>query len=439
MVTDLHTGIQRVVRNVIRHADLLQEQLGVECVPVTIADGGFYDVRPSWRRAVTGRVLGWLECLEHHATARYDDRPLRDRLYKLLYPKTPMRKFMRLARRVLRPRVKFAEGDVLLMLDASWNLPAWPAVERAKQQGCRVGCVSYDLIPLETPQFCVPSLVKGFLDWFGHAVRHADFFIAISQHVSRRLDAYIRASYPDVELPPDRFDFFRLGADFSPLAKGKIRPELRDLFARGPAPYLTVGTIAPHKNHSFLLDAFDLARASCPETRLVLVGKVGWMCDDIVRRITQHPAFGSSLFLFAELTDAELRLCYERCRALVAPSLAEGFGLPLVEAFQHGLPVMASNTPIHREVGRDDCAYFDLETPVTLANMIRNIELHGKLPPVRRSGTFEITSWEDSCRELLTKALRISRELPAATPRAAKIPFASQSPSAATKSGKRAA
>jgi alpha-1,2-rhamnosyltransferase len=200
--------------------------------------------------------------------------------------------------------------------------------------------------------------------------------------------------------------------------RGRVRPEINEIFARGrgPAPYLTVGTIAPHKNHHFLLDAFDLVRADCPQTRWLLVGRAGWMCDDVMRRIKQHPAFGSSLLLLTDLSDAELRRCYQGCRALVAPSLIEGFGLPLVEALQHGLPVLASNTPIHREVGREDCAYFDLDDPAALTTIIRNIELDGRFPEVRRSGKYKPTTWQDSCRELLTKTLRMSRELPARSP-----------------------
>ena len=87
--------------------------------------------------------------------------------------------------------------------------------------------------------------------------------------------------------------------------------------------------IAPHKNHDFLLDAFDLVWNRSPQTRLLIVGKPGWRCDNTLKRITHHPAFGTSLRLLADLNDAEMVRCYQGCRALVAPSLVEGFGLTL--------------------------------------------------------------------------------------------------------------
>ena len=129
-----------------------------------------------------------------------------------------------------------------------------------------------------------------------------------------------------------------------------------------------MGTLEPRKNHAMLLDAFERVWRTHPQSRLVIVGRFGWMCNDLVKRILHHAQYARSLFLFTNLSDAELAYCYEHATAFVFPSHAEGFGLPIVEALQHGLPVMASDIPIHREVVSDFCAYFDQHDPEELCD-----------------------------------------------------------------------
>ena len=108
--------------------------------------------------------------------------------------------------------------------------------------------------------------------------------------------------------------------------------------------------------------------------------------------------------MFNNLSDTELDYCYKNSKALVNPSLVEGFGLPLVEALHKGLPVLASDIPVFREVGEDFCTYFDLDSPNSLADIIIKIEKENKMPEVRKPQTYELTTWEESCRDLLTKA-----------------------------------
>ncbi len=176
-------------------------------------------------------------------------------------------------------------------------------------------------------------------------------------------------------------------------------------------PYLTVGTIEPRKNHVLLVDAFERIWQRHSDARLLIVGRVGWLCESLVQRIRRHPQYQRSLFMFNDLSDSELEFCYQHAKAFLFPSHAEGFGLPVVEALQHGLPVLASDIPIHREVGQDFCTYFNRETPDELVRLISDIEQTGQFPAVRRPDQFALPG-------LVCQHSRVPRQVPAGMPRA---------------------
>jgi len=296
---------------------------------------------------------------------------------------------------------------VLLLLDETWNLPLWPAVEQARRQGCRVGSVVYDLVPLDYPHFFKERFAARFPDWLATVTDHADFFVSISESVKRRMQAHLagcgRESAGCVEA-------FRLGADFRRVdERDHVRPVLKDLFADEgrAAPYLSVGTLEPRKNHGYLLDAFELLWRRFPSARLCLVGRIGWKCDDLIERIRRHPRLNTTLFWFHDLSDCELLHCYQRARGLVSASIAEGFGLPIAEAVIHGLPVFASDIPVHHEVGGRRCRYFDLQAASNLAGLLQDAERNGGPAEDMVPGTGVVIPWSESWHDLLTKTMRL--------------------------------
>lgn len=155
---------------------------------------------------------------------------------------------------------------------------------------------------------------------------------------------------------------------------------------RGPRtddPYvLVVGTLSPRKNVDIVLAAWSLRGAGSP-LRLVVVG------------LDHQPAAGVEVRGF--VTDEELDALMDGAAALVAPSLNEGFDLPVIEAAARGVPVIASDIPVHREVlGEDWPLLFPPRDADALAQVLRRVP-GLEAPEVPRSHRF---TWERSGRRL---------------------------------------
>ena len=241
--------------------------------------------------------------------------------------------------------VDVAGGDVsqwrlpLRLLHRSWPVVAWPRVETL------VGCVDVVHVPDLLPPPLRAPLVMTVHDLA--ALEHPDLHPARRVQAQRRqLAAAHRAAVvlavSEVTaqalrhrgIDPDRVMVAYSGATQLPApAPRRVEP-----------PYLlAVGEVTARKGLPLLLDAFHHARLP-PSWRLVLAGPDGPEADTLLGEV------GSRVVRLGRVTDAELSRLYDDALALCFPSVAEGFGLPLVEAMSAGLPVLAHDLPIVQEV-----------------------------------------------------------------------------------------
>jgi glycosyltransferase involved in cell wall biosynthesis len=164
---------------------------------------------------------------------------------------------------------------------------------------------------------------------------------------------------------------------------------------------LMVGTLEPRKMHAQALDAFELLWQRGVEVNLVIVGKLGWNVEGLAERLRGHPHRGRLLHWPERAGDELLLALYRDATALLAASAGEGFGLPLIEAAQHGLPVIARDLPVFREVGGDHAWYFEAGDAAALADALeRWLDLHAQgMAPA--SAGMPCLTWAESARAFL--------------------------------------
>jgi len=295
--------------------------------------------------------------------------------------------------------IAFEKGDLLLLCDASWCCNAWEAAQLARSQGAKVALLVYDLIPVVQPEFSSALTTKIFERWLRQMSDRSDAIMCISEATETDLRAY--AAKKGITLPPT--DHFRLGCDVAhKRAEKAIRTQITR-FAASEAPcFASVGTIEPRKNYGMLLTAFEQLWARGNNIRLLILGRPNPDCHELLTRMKRHPEQGNRLLTIFDGTDGELEYAYSSCRALILPSLAEGFGLPLVEARSRGCTVIANDLPSFVELADEGVLFYRKNSIKELnALLINNADLEKQnvqkpLPPF---------TWRDSAIIFIKKTI----------------------------------
>ena len=212
----------------------------------------------------------------------------------------------------------------------------------------------YDAIPIAHPQWANQRL-RSFKNWLlKQSVSNADRVIAISEAARDEVIS-------NYGIRAERTRVVPLGIDdawFDPVDERVMTNTLtRRKLERGY--FLFVGTLQPRKNVEALLDAYEaLPQEIRRERQLVIVGKYGWNAETLRQRLENARPLNRCMWLEYVPRD-ELHQLYAGAGAFVFPSLAEGFGLPILEALSKGLPIIASDLPVLRELGAHHATYVD--------------------------------------------------------------------------------
>lgn len=297
-------------------------------------------------------------------------------------------------------------GDIFLGLDLAANiLPRHRRqIARWRRSGCRVTVVMYDLLPEQRPDWFNPRTRRNYRRWLRVVARGSDQIICISLEVARHLEAWV-AARPWRGNARLRIEHMRLGSEIAEsLPTTGMPADAPALLARfsGRRMLLVVGTIEPRKGHACLLPAFDLlwGGGSYADVSLVFVGRPGWRTQDLQARIRSHPEAGERFFWFDDASDELLGHLYGLAHGVVVPSLAEGFGLPLVEALGHGVPVLARDLPVFRAMNLAKVTYFSQDDAASLAGSIAAWLDHDG--SATAPGENPAPTWRDSFRDLLS-------------------------------------
>ncbi|MES2835438.1 MAG: glycosyltransferase family 1 protein [Pseudomonadota bacterium] len=198
----------------------------------------------------------------------------------------------------------------------------------------------HDLIPITHPEYCRPGEGARHRTRMRCTLRNASHIIVNSAATGAELAAF--AGREGISAPPVQVAHLGLEPLF-------LSP------ARTPAaaPYFVhVGTLEGRKNLAFLLSVWRRLdeRMGPAAPRLALIGRHGWENEAVLDHLQRSPNLQGLVHQVAELPDAGLARLLGGARGLVAPSSVEGFDLPVAEALSLGVPVIASDIPVHREL-----------------------------------------------------------------------------------------
>lgn len=136
---------------------------------------------------------------------------------------------------------------------------------------------------------------------------------------------------------------------------------------------LSLATIEPRKNYQGLIRAWSRLRIKTgKDIKLVIIGKPGWEFDAIINDMKAYVSSGDLLHLQGVAQD-ELAYWYTAAQCFAFPSVAEGFGLPPIEAMQCGTPVMASDIPAHRYSCGDAALFCDPYDPADMTDKLEQL------------------------------------------------------------------
>ncbi|WP_051237560.1 glycosyltransferase family 4 protein [Ottowia thiooxydans] len=328
---DARTGIQRVVRSIlsewVKHPP---QGFSVEPVYATI------DQPYRYARKFTARFMGDSE-------VEISDEP-----------------------------IDYQAGDVFLGLDLNHIVPKVHEnyLRGLDLAGVNVQFLVYDLLPIQFPEFWGHTNPVHLVvaDWM-KLVASFGGVVCISENVAHEFSSWMKRN--NVERKREiNIRWFHLGADHENSVPSQGLPENADSFLlaiKKCTSFLMVGTLEPRKGHQQVLDAFEILWKTESNISLVIVGKQGWMVEDLVDRIRTHKELGKRLFWLDSISDEYLEQIYASSSCLIAASYGEGFGLPLIEAAQHKLPVMARDIPVFREVAGEHAFYFASEKSEEMA------------------------------------------------------------------------
>lgn len=269
----------------------------------------------------------------------------------------------------------------------------------ARAHGCRTACVFYDMLPIYESRFVSPSVAEAFPNYLA-AVRSMDALYVISGFSLRECERWHRDAG---EALPERREAIWLPAQFGDHPRIRSAPPPSETIH-----ILCVSTIEPRKNHRVLIEAFQSLRRRRPDlpVQLNLVGNLYAGAESLARWVRVTEQADPRLVWHGILSDEDIAAQYGRAAFTVYPSLAEGFGLPIMESLWMGRPCLCHEGGVMAELAADGgCLTIDMtnvaEVTAALEQMAINPDLRAIL--TRQAFARDIDTWRTYGASIATR------------------------------------
>lgn len=301
-------------------------------------------------------------------------------------------------------KVELRKGDIFVIIDHFWDAFNCYGEDLTsfRREGIIIATCIHDLIPLEYPALISPDLTKKQSDMLPKAVNGSDIIFSVSQSSASAIKNYILkngiCSNGDIEV---RW-FYNGTSPAAPSGSSNVREGFRSKFNRDHV-FISVGSMMPHKAHRVAIKAFESLWASGSQFLYIIIGAK--MEDSAIEHyVRNHDRFGVDLLRIDDANDSEVQWAYQNAYCLIHPSIAEGFGLPIIEARKSNLRVIASDIPVFREICGNGFCYFDACDAQMLSQKISTFEPRGNAtqPEV------EVLDWTGSLKMLCDTVARKS-------------------------------
>jgi len=276
-------------------------------------------------------------------------------------------------------------AGTLLLHTAHMGLDHCPGLRLWRRRGAKPVIFVHDLIPISHPEYCRPGEKDRHILRMRNALIGASGIITNSHCTLRSLEEFAKSS--ELKCPP---------AVVAPLGNVPFGPP-------GPrpvdAPYFVIlGTIEPRKNHWLLLQVWRriVERLGSSAPRLVVIGRRGWECENVVDLLERSTPLAGFVIERNDCSDGELAQFLGHACALLMPSFAEGYGLPVVEALGLGTPVIASDLQVFREIAGTMPDYVDpLDAPRWTELIMEYARRDGaaRATQITRIGGYQAPTW----------------------------------------------
>ncbi|MHB1581559.1 MAG: glycosyltransferase [Acidithiobacillus sp.] len=301
--------------------------------------------------------------------------------------------------------------------DVFWGLDSQPelivhhqhALNALRLCGVKMIFTVHDLFPVMLPE-CTGSGMEGYSRWLQTLASAGDGVLCVSAAVAANLKRWLGLFGPGeghtLHLGWVRpgVDGVERGAAENLLHHHTLRGIQHAAMLRHPA-FLMVGTLDPRKAYAQTLAAFELLWHQGEQVNLIIVGEQGRLVDELVHRLRTHPLRERHLFWVEDADVRVLERLYADATCLIATALDDGYGLSLIEAMRHELPILARDIPVFREVAGAYARYFSGLAPTDIACAVRQWLKSHEPDQSPAFDAMRWVSWEESVKTMLAMIL----------------------------------